>query len=187
MDLTEEETQGVLDYLDDIDNHLYDIEKQIRMLVQRQMTGNQALLSRMAQHPHVYCTVVYNTSVLIRSAKDGSLRPHLPYVDLAPLLVFEGETRVARGGKFRGRPIKDDWNLCLSISYPIGNRGVSTHAMAITKRYWFWLNRHWCGFCAKQPKKAGKCSVCNNVYYCDKKCQRAHWPAHKTSCCSRHA
>jgi len=37
-----------------------------------------------------------------------------------------------------------------------------------------------CGYCAKLANLA--CSVCKEVRYCNKKCQKDHWPKHKTRC-----
>jgi len=34
----------------------------------------------------------------------------------------------------------------------------------------------------KSKKEFQKCSRCNLVYYCSKRCQRADWPRHKTIC-----
>jgi hypothetical protein len=40
-----------------------------------------------------------------------------------------------------------------------------------------------CGTCEKISKsKMSKCSVCERVYYCDRKCQRENWSQHKTEC-----
>jgi hypothetical protein len=37
-----------------------------------------------------------------------------------------------------------------------------------------------CGYCYKFAQLG--CSVCKEVRYCDKKCQTAHWPKHKSRC-----
>jgi hypothetical protein len=42
-----------------------------------------------------------------------------------------------------------------------------------------------CGFCSKlesRNKLFKKCSACNEIYYCSKKCQKKHWSIHKKSC-----
>lgn len=46
-----------------------------------------------------------------------------------------------------------------------------------------------CRMCATRPgdvekeeKVFRRCSRCKNADYCSEKCQRDHWPAHKTSC-----
>jgi hypothetical protein len=40
-----------------------------------------------------------------------------------------------------------------------------------------------CGTCDKVSKsKMSKCSLCERVYYCDRKCQKEDWSHHKTEC-----
>eukprot|EP01113_Clastostelium_recurvatum_P001518 TRINITY_DN10619_c0_g1_i1.p1 TRINITY_DN10619_c0_g1~~TRINITY_DN10619_c0_g1_i1.p1 ORF type:complete len:347 (-),score=55.87 TRINITY_DN10619_c0_g1_i1:13-987(-) len=38
-----------------------------------------------------------------------------------------------------------------------------------------------CGNCGMEAKGM-KCSRCKKVYYCDRECQKVHWPAHKKTC-----
>lgn len=40
-----------------------------------------------------------------------------------------------------------------------------------------------CQICAEQAHKF--CSKCKSVYYCSSDCQKADWPTHKNSCCSK--
>ena len=42
-----------------------------------------------------------------------------------------------------------------------------------------------CNFCKASPKENqtfAKCSRCNLVFYCNRKCQKLHWPEHKKVC-----
>ena len=40
-----------------------------------------------------------------------------------------------------------------------------------------------CHHCGQEPKKPKRCPGCDNVYYCDKKCQSNHWNhGHKSIC-----
>uniref|UniRef100_A0A6B2LJE1 MYND-type domain-containing protein n=1 Tax=Arcella intermedia TaxID=1963864 RepID=A0A6B2LJE1_9EUKA len=39
-----------------------------------------------------------------------------------------------------------------------------------------------CSFCNKQGVKLSLCSICKSVQYCNKDCQRSHWPKHKPNC-----
>ena len=39
-----------------------------------------------------------------------------------------------------------------------------------------------CYYCNSTEKKLLKCSRCNEVWYCSKKCQAEHWKIHKTVC-----
>lgn len=38
-----------------------------------------------------------------------------------------------------------------------------------------------CIFCGDENAKS-KCSLCKNVIYCSRECQKAHWKLHKTQC-----
>ncbi|XP_038048054.1 uncharacterized protein LOC119722101 [Patiria miniata] len=39
-----------------------------------------------------------------------------------------------------------------------------------------------CSKCGTMADKMSECSQCNNVWYCNRDCQRQDWTAHKTSC-----
>lgn len=39
-----------------------------------------------------------------------------------------------------------------------------------------------CNSCGLKVKKLRMCSGCEKVWYCDRECQRQHWPAHKAAC-----
>ena len=39
-----------------------------------------------------------------------------------------------------------------------------------------------CNTCLKPGDNMKKCSICKNVYYCDRKCQKHDWAVHKTTC-----
>lgn len=41
---------------------------------------------------------------------------------------------------------------------------------------------HYCGSCNKTTAVMLKCGRCKEVFYCDRNCQRAHWPTHKSVC-----
>jgi len=42
-----------------------------------------------------------------------------------------------------------------------------------------------CGIVLQQQPKKGHCAKCKLVVYCDKACQRQHWPMHKQTCCDK--
>ena len=42
--------------------------------------------------------------------------------------------------------------------------------------------KRFCNFCGKQGIDNKKCSICNSVVYCDKKCQKDDWKKHKLVC-----
>ena len=39
-----------------------------------------------------------------------------------------------------------------------------------------------CAMCSKKPATLFRCQKCKCVVYCDKGCQKAHWPKHKQVC-----
>ncbi|KAI0697305.1 hypothetical protein C8T65DRAFT_26176 [Cerioporus squamosus] len=39
-----------------------------------------------------------------------------------------------------------------------------------------------CSWCSCRTAKVRKCSRCQDAWYCDAQCQRAHWPQHKLVC-----
>jgi hypothetical protein len=42
-----------------------------------------------------------------------------------------------------------------------------------------------CAHCNTIGPSFKRCAACKTVYYCNATCQRAHWPAHKQTCCKR--
>lgn len=40
-----------------------------------------------------------------------------------------------------------------------------------------------CANCRMAKPSLMKCSRCQRVKYCDRACQKAHWPTHKQDCC----
>jgi len=53
---------------------------------------------------------------------------------------------------------------------------------AKTKEYLAKKPRRTCASCNLSHYEMKACSRCKSVYYCNRKCQVAHWPVHKTSC-----
>src|SRR5579872_5115623 len=43
-------------------------------------------------------------------------------------------------------------------------------------------NTYACGSCNKTAEKLQKCTGCYFILYCDRDCQKKHWPKHKLVC-----
>src|SRR5579872_994574 len=43
-------------------------------------------------------------------------------------------------------------------------------------------NTYFCGYCNKTAEKLQRCAGCHFILYCDRECQKKHWPKHKDVC-----
>lgn len=75
--------------------------------------------------------------------------------------------------------------FCAGANYPPGSAGSAQsggyyHCSATVKRFQA-MKKRGCAQCGRVPAPK-TCASCKSVFYCDAKCQKLHWKAHKRAC-----
>lgn len=74
-----------------------------------------------------------------------------------------------------------------NVARSFQDNGVLTERRAFSEDYALRNHVKSCDGCKKEYKRSDlqRCSVCMEVWYCSKECQKADWKSHKTQCAKR--